>query len=185
MFRLTGNQQTRLSLTTYFWSLWYSLKDTWLGASSSAYKQPGALHTPHAYTLAWCFGSQFGFFLLLFLFLSSIFVSQPPSCASARLVVLKGFGYKPFKNIGAEFLTFFCFLPSSLTSTPSPFPSHPGIGLHVNMEGGGHLDARWCRRVGSSLAKRISRESRGWLGTSVGAWSDTNCCWSSPPTLPL
>lgn len=121
-------------------------------------------------------------FCYCFLFLSSIFVSQPPSCASARLVVLKGFGYKPFKkNIGAEFLTFFCFLPSSLTSTPSPSPSHPGIGLHVNMEGGGHLDARWCRRVGSSLAKRISRESRGWLGTSVGAWNDRNCCWSSPP----
>lgn len=75
MFRLTGNQQTRLSLTTYFWSLWYGLKDTRLGASSSAYKQPGALHTPHAYTLAWCFGLQFGFSLS---FLSSIFVSQPP-----------------------------------------------------------------------------------------------------------
>lgn len=62
MVRLTGNQQTRLSLTTYFWSLWYSLNDTCSGASSSAYKQPGALHTPHAYTLAWCFGLQFGFF---------------------------------------------------------------------------------------------------------------------------
>lgn len=181
MFRLTGNQQTRLSLTTYFWSLWYSLNDTWLGASSSAYKQPGALHTPHAYTLAWCFGSQFGFFLLSFPLSFFHFYVSAPLCASARLVVLKEFVTNSYKKkIGAEFLTFFCYLPSSLTSLPSPFPSHPGIGLHVNMEGGGHLDARWCRRVGSSLAKRISEESRGRLGTSVIAWSDIHCRWHAP-----
>lgn len=86
MFRLTGNQQTRLSLTTYFWSLWYSLNDTWLGASSSAYKRPGALHTPHAYTLAWCFGLQFCFFYCFFFL--HVCVSAP-LCASAQRVVLK------------------------------------------------------------------------------------------------
>lgn len=94
-FRLTGNQQTRLSLTTYFWSL----KDPWLGASSSAYKQPGALHTPHAYTLARCFGLQSR--LLSSFPLSSSFVlfflCLSPLCASARLVVLKRVRYEPFK----------------------------------------------------------------------------------------
>lgn len=120
-----------------------------------------------------------------------------PLCANAQLVVLKEFvtnSWEKKKN-GAEFLTFFCYLPSflpsclpsflpsflpSLTLLPSPFPSHPGIGLHVNMEGGGHLDARWCRRVGSSLAKCISRESRGYLGTSVVAWNDQNFLSVSP-----
>lgn len=110
------------------------------------------------------------FFSYLFLFLS--FCVSAPLCASARLVVLKGFVMNPERKTGAEYLTFFCYLSSSLTSLPSPFPSHPGIGLHVNMEGGGHLDARWCRRVGSVLAKHISRESRGLLGTSAVAGSD-------------
>ena len=168
VFRLTGNQQTTLSLTTYFWSFWYRLKETWLGASSSAYKQPGALHTLHAYTPAWCFGSQLGFFLSSFLLSSIFFCVSAPLCASARLVVLKGFVTNPCerKKKKSRILNFFCDLPSFLMSLPSPFPSHPGIGLHVNMEAGGHLDARWCRRVGSLLAERVSRESRGWWETS-------------------
>ncbi len=125
MFRLTGNQQTRLSLTTYFWSLWYSLNDTWLGASSSAYKQPGALHTPHAYTLAWCFGSQFGFFLLLFPLSFFHFCVSAPLCASARLVVLKGFVTNSSEKFGAEFGNFF-LLPSffpNFIAIPVPQPS--------------------------------------------------------------
>ena len=128
MFRLTGNQQTRQSLTTYFWSLWYSRNVTWLGASSSAYKQPGALHTPHAYTLAWCFGSQFGFFffffVIVFLFLPFFCVSAP-LCASARLVVLKGFDTNPSEKMRSRFLNFFLlpsFFPNSI-AIPIPQPS--------------------------------------------------------------
>lgn len=70
-----------------------------MGASSSAYKQPGALHTPHAYTLARCFGLQSSLLSLFpppsgFLF---SFSCLSPLCASARLVVLKRVRYQPFK----------------------------------------------------------------------------------------
>lgn len=142
-FRWTGNQQTRQFLTTYFWSLWYSLNDTWLGASSSAYKQPGALHAGLMLWIAvW----------LLLVIVSSFFHYCVPALlfASARLVLKRVCKKKLLrKNLVQN--SFFCYLPSFLTYLPSPFPSHPGIGLHVNMEGGGHLDERWCRGVGSLL----------------------------------
>lgn len=168
-FRLTGNQQTRLSLTTYFWSL----KDPWLGASSSAYKQPGALHTPHAYTLARCFGLQSR--LLSSFPLSSIYffflcLCLSPLCATARLVVLKRVCFKPFKVKNKEEQTPLICLPW-LFLDPIPTPcSHPGIGLHVTMVAGGHLDARRCGRVGSWLAGSRQPEEQRLVGKRRACW---------------
>lgn len=97
-----------------------------------------------------------------------------PFCASARLVVLKGFVAKKTKKTTKKQKStprrrnkqtktkqtekIIRDLPSSslLFAMPRPL-SHPGIGLHVNMEAGGHLDARPCRRVGPLLATRTRR----------------------------
>lgn len=73
-----------------------------------------------------------------FLFLMSV---PAPLCASAQLVVLKSLLQTLKNRSRIPFLPIPIF-SSSLSLLPCPFPSHPGIGLHVNMEGGGHLDAR-------------------------------------------
>lgn len=90
----------------------------------------------------------FSFFISL-----SSFVSRATLCASARLVVLKGFATNPGEGRILNSLSA-TFLSSLWLHCRPPFFSHPGIGLHVNMEGGGHLDARRCRGAGLFLAER-------------------------------
>lgn len=108
-----------------------------------------------------------------FLFLPVFFCSLlclSPLCASARLVVLKRVCYEPFKvkNWGAADPPLICLSYFFLDPIAIPTPcSHPGIGLHVTMVAGGHLDARRCGRVGSRLAGSRQQEEQGLVGNTV------------------
>lgn len=116
-----------------------------------------------------------------FLFLPSFplfFLCLSPLCASARLVVLKRVCYEPFKVKNGEQQTPLICLPYFFLdpiAIPTPC-SHPGIGLHVTMVAGGHLDARRCGRVGSWLAGSRQPEEQGLVRNTVRG-PERHICW--------